>query len=111
MMRTINKKIIIVIIMKTEDEVTIGKETSTMINASTEITAHTRIGEMIAKTKREVTIKEIIVLTHLVFIIDILEKIAKITITIEIDHTQEEVRTIMIVLGKVVETEVMTEIL
>ncbi|KAF0762099.1 serine/threonine-protein kinase fray2-like [Aphis craccivora] len=60
LMTTIHKKIIIVVIKITEDEVTIGKETSTMMNASTEITDLTRIGEIIAK--REITIKEIIVL-------------------------------------------------
>jgi len=74
-MTTINKKIVIVIIMKTEDEVTIGKDISTMINANTEITVLARIGEM--KAKREISIKEIIVYTHIGCIIDILEKIAK----------------------------------
>jgi len=108
-MTTINKKVVIVIIMKTEDEVTIGRETSTMINASTKITVLNHKGEM--KTKRESTIKEIIIHTHLGYIIDILENIANITIIIETDYTQEKERTIMIVLGKVVETEVMTEIL
>lgn len=95
--------------MKTEDEVTIGIETSTMINVSTEIIVHTHVGEMIAK--RGITIKEIIVLTPLSCIIDIIEIIAKTTVTIETDHTQEKEKTIMIVLGKVVETEVTTEIL
>jgi len=105
----INKILIIVIKKKTEDKVTIGKETSTMRNAGTKITVLTHIGEIIAK--REITIKEIIVLIPLGCIINILEKIAKIAITIETDHIQEKERTIMIVLGRVVETEIMTEIL
>ena len=53
--------------------------------------------------KKEITIKEIIILTPLGQIIDIIEKIAKTGITIETDHTQE--KKIMTVLGKTIERE------
>jgi len=86
-----NITIIIVIfgiIMKTEDGFIIGKYTTTTRNASTKIT----------------------VLTHPDQTIYIIGKIVTTEIAI-IDHTQEKKRTNMIVLGKVVETRVMTEIL
>jgi hypothetical protein len=63
------------------------------------------------KVKREITIKEIIVLIPLGLIINILEKIVKTGINLVTDHIQEKINKNMTVLKRIKEIETMTETL